>query len=218
MLLGELRKEVLEKAISLRDYGLVWMAGGTICARDVETGLVAVTPSGLDYDAITPADIPIVDLEMNVVDGSFRPSVATNLWTAILRARPDIHAIVHSHSPYATAFSVINSPIPIVTETQADWFGQPIPVARYAHIEDEHFVTAPVEALGNGFGVLLGQHGPITVGETLNRALERAVTLEEAAKTYFIAKNLGAVLEFTPEQSYRSFEYYQNRYGQQRGV
>jgi L-ribulose-5-phosphate 4-epimerase len=214
MLLEQLRQEVLDAALSLREFGLVWMAGGTICARDPESGKIVVTPSGLDYSALGPADMIVVDIDMNVIDGVYRPSVATNLWTAILRARPDVHAVVHSHSPYATAFSVIDRPIPIVTETQANWFGQPIQVARYAHIEDEHFVSAPVEALGGGFGVLLGQHGPITVGKTLHHALERAVTLEEAAKTYYIARGLGEPLVFTPLQSQRSFDYYQNRYGQ----
>lgn len=214
MLLESLRKDVLEAALSLRKFGLVWMAGGTICARDVETGMVVVTPSGLDYEELTPGDIIVVDMEMKVVDGHYRPSVATNLWTAILDARPDVHAIVHSHSPYATAFSVHGRDIPMITETQADWFGQPVRVARYAHIEDDHFVTAPVAALGDGFGVLLGQHGPITVGKDLPEALERAVTLEEAAKTYIAAAALGPVPELTIEQSQRCFEYYQYRYGQ----
>jgi L-ribulose-5-phosphate 4-epimerase len=214
MLLEQLRQEVLDAALSLREFGLVWMAGGTICARDPESEKIVVTPSGLDYSDLGPEDMIVVDIEMNVLDGAYRPSVATNLWTAILKARPDVHAVVHSHSPYATAFSVIDRPIPIVTETQADWFGQPIQVARYAHIEDDHFVNAPVEALGDGYGVLLGQHGPITVGKILHHALERAVTLEEAAKTYYIARGLGEPLVFTPSQSQRSFDYYQNRYGQ----
>ncbi len=214
MYLEALKAEVLQAAHSLRKFGLVWMAGGTICARDPESGHVVVTPSGLDYSDLTPEDMIVVDMDLNVVEGSFRPSVATNLWTAILRARPELHAVVHSHSPYATAFSVINEPIPIITETQADWFGQPVRVAPYAHIEDEHFVSAPVEALGDGFGVLLGQHGPITVGENLAHALERAVTLEEAAKTCFIARSMGRSLEFTPDQAARSFDYYHNRYGQ----
>jgi L-ribulose-5-phosphate 4-epimerase len=214
MLNAELREQVLQAALDLKKYGLVWMAGGTICARDPESGNVVVTPSGLDYAMLAPEDIPVLDIDMNVLDGDYRPSVATNLWTAILKARPDVHAIVHSHSPHATAFSVIDQPIPIITETQADWFGQPVRIARYAHLEDEHFVSAPVEALGDGYGVLLGQHGPITVGATLHDALERAVTLEEAAKTYFVAKMIGEPLIFTPEQAQRSFDYYQNRYGQ----
>ncbi len=214
MISEAIRQEVLDAALALRKFGLVWMAGGTVCARDPKSGHIAVTPSGLDYADLTPEDIPVVDIDMQVIEGKFRPSVATNLWTAMMKARPEINAVVHTHSPYATAFSVIDQPIPIITETQADWFGQPVRVARYAHIEDDHFLTAPVEALGDGYGVLLGQHGPITVGASLDDALERAVTLEEAAKTYFVAKVIGAPLIFTPEQAQASFEYYQNRYGQ----
>jgi ribulose-5-phosphate 4-epimerase/fuculose-1-phosphate aldolase len=105
-------------------------------------------------------------------------------------------------------------PIPVVTETMADWFGQPVRPARYAHVEDQHFTTAPVEALGDGFAVLLGQHGPITVGRTLDHALERAVTLEVAARTCVAARALGTPLVFTPEQARRSFDYYHQRYGQ----
>jgi len=217
MILEGLRTEVLNSAIALHKYGLVWMAGGTICARDPETGFVVVTPSGLEYSVLAPKDMIVVDMNMELIDGHYRPSVATNLWTEIFKARSDVHGIVHSHSPYATAFSVVDKPIPIITETQADWFGQPVQIARYAHIEDDHFTTAPVEALGDGFGVLLGQHGPITVGENLHHALERAVTLEEAAKTYFIARGIGDVMEFTPAQAEASFDYYQNRYGQRLG-
>lgn len=215
MLLESLRADLLLAARSLKEFGLVWMAGGTVCARDPDSAYVVVTPSGLDYDSLGPEDMVVVDMELNLIEGEYRPSVATNLWTAIMKARPEIHAVVHSHSPYATAFSVIDQPIPIITETQADWFGQPVPVAPYAHLEDDHFVSAPVEALGDGYGVLLGQHGPITIGSTLHDALERAVTLEEAAKTYAVSRLLGEPLEFTPEQSRRSFDYYHNRYGQQ---
>ena len=214
MLLETLRTEVLDTALALKKYGLVWMAGGTVCARDPESGQIVVTPSGLAYEDLGPGDMIVVDLDLNLIEGEYRPSVATNLWTAILRKRPDIHAVVHSHSPYASAFSVVNQPIPIVTETMANWFGQPIQVARYAHLEDDHFVSAPLEALGDGFAVLLGQHGPITVGKNLHQALERAVTLEEAAKTYVVARDIGEPLVFTTEQARRSYDYYHNRYGQ----
>jgi len=209
-----LRKEVLETARSLRKFGLVWMAGGTVIAREVQSGHVIVTPSGMDYDDLTPEDMNVIDLDLNLVEGKYRPSCASNLWTAILRARPDVNAIIHAHSPYATAFSVINESIPIITETQADWFNRPIQVAPYAHIEDDCFSTAPVDALGEGFAVLLGQHGPIIVGENLKYALERAVTLEEAARTYAIAKSIGTPLVFSQEQIDRSYEYYHHRYGQ----
>ncbi len=214
MICETLRQGVLNVAQALPAYGLVWMAGGTVCARDPQSGCVVVTPSGLPYDQLTPADMIVTTLDLEVVDGRFRPSVALELWTGILRARPDVHALVHTHSPYATAFSVTGEAIPIVTETMADWFGQPIPVAPYLHIEDEQFNHAPVQALGNGYAVLLGRHGPITVGATLSHALERAVTLEESARIYAIAKTVGQPVVFSAVEAARSFEYYQRRYGQ----
>jgi len=214
MMLEELRRKVLETANLLPVYGLVWMAGGTVCARDPQTGYVVVTPSGMSYQNLTPADMIVTDMDMNLVEGKFRPSVALNLWTGFLSARPDIHAVIHTHSPYATAFSVINEPMPIITETQADWFGAPIPVSPYMHVEDPAFASKPVEILGDGFAILLGNHGPITFGKTLEHALERAVTLEEAARTYVAARSIGTPQHLTAAQAKASFDYYHNRYGQ----
>lgn len=214
MICEPLRKKVLEIAKKLPDYGLVWMAGGTVIARDAQTGYVVVTPSGMPYTELIPEDMSVTDINNKIIDGKHRPSVALDLWTGILRARPEINGIIHTHSPHATAFSVINESIPIITETQADWFDGPIPVAPYHHLEDTAFFTKPIEVLGSGFAVLLGQHGVITIGKSLEDALERAVTLEEAAQTYTIARILGKPLIFTTEMTKRSFDYYHNRYGQ----
>jgi L-ribulose-5-phosphate 4-epimerase len=216
MILEELRAHDLQTALLLPKYGLVWMAGGTVCARDQQTGYVVVTPSGLDYGRLTPADMIVTDMELNLVDGNYRPSVALNLWTNFMRLRPELNAVVHTHSPYATAFSVVYEPIPVITETMADWFGQPVPVTRYLSVEDPEFPTLPVEVMIDGYAVLLGNHGPITVGKTLGHALERAVTLEEAARTYSIARTIGRPVSLTEEQACASFDYYHNRYGQRR--
>ena len=216
MIIEDLRAQVLRTALLLPKYNLVWMAGGTVCARDPQTGYVVVTPSGLDYERLTPDDMIVTDMDMNLVEGKYRPSVALNLWTGFMRARPELHAVVHTHSPYATAFSVVYEAIPVITETMADWFGQPIPVTRYLSVEDPEFPTLPVEIMGNGYAVLLGNHGPITVGKTLEHALERAVTLEESARTYSIARTIGAPVSVTEEQARASFDYYHNRYGQKK--
>lgn len=217
MLLEKLRQEVLDAALDLKKYGLVWMAGGTVCARDPESGSIVVTPSGMAYEDLTAADMVVTDADLNVIEGNLRPSVALQLWVKIMQARPDMHAVVHTHSPYATAFSVANQPIPVVTETMADWFGQPVRVSRYFHVEAPEFLSAPLEALGDGFAVLLGRHGPITIGKTIAHALERAVTLEESAQIFAMAKVLGTPEVFSDEEAVRSFEYYHNRYGQGKG-
>ena len=216
MILEELRAHVLQTARLLPKYNLVWMAGGTVCARDPQTGYVVVTPSGLDYERLTPDDMTVTDMDMNLVEGKFRPSVALNLWIGFMRARTELNAVVHTHSPYATAFSVAYQPIPVITETMANWFGQPVQVTRYLSVEDPEFPTLPVEVMGNGYAVLLGNHGPITVGKTLEHALERAVTLEEAARTYSIARTINVPVTLTEEQARASFDYYHNRYGQKK--
>jgi L-ribulose-5-phosphate 4-epimerase len=216
LILEELRAQVLQTALLLPKYNLVWMAGGTVCARDPQTGYVVVTPSGLDYECLTPEDMIVTDMDMHPVEGKNRPSVALNLWTSFMRVRPEINAVVHTHSPYATAFSVGYQLIPVITETMADWFGQPVQVTRYLSVEDPEFPTLPVELMGNGYAVLLGNHGPITVGKTLEDALERAVTLEEAARTYSIARTISLPVTLTEKQARASFDYYQNRYGQKK--
>lgn len=214
MILEKLRTEVLQAALDLKKYGLVWMAGGTVCARDADSRKIVVTPSGLAYEALTPAEMVVTDIDLNIIDGKLRPSVALNLWVKIMKVRPEINAVVHTHSPYATSFSVANQPVPVVTETMADWFGQPVQVSKYYHVEAPEFLEAPIEALGDGFAVLLGRHGPITVGETIADAMERAVTLEESAQIYVMAKVLGTPEVFSAEETTASFEYYMNRYGQ----
>ncbi len=216
MILEELRTQVLATANLLPTYGLVWMAGGTVCARDPGSGNVVVTPSGMPYQNLKPEDMLVTDMDMNLIDGKYRPSVALNLWTGFLRVRPDIHAVIHTHSPYATAFSVINKPLPIITETQADWFGMPIPVSPYMHVEDPAFASLPVSMLGEGFAILLGNHGPITLGKNLAHALERAVTLEEAARTYAVAQTIGTPVALSDSQAKASFDYYHHRYGQRK--
>jgi L-ribulose-5-phosphate 4-epimerase len=216
MLCEQFRIKVLKFANLLPQYGLVWMAGGTVIARDSETGFIVVTPSGLPYKNLHPEDMIVTDLDCHIIEGKYRPSVATNLWSAILKKRTDLNAVIHTHSPYATAFALTNQPIPVITETMADWFGKPVPVSPYKHLEDNDFVQAPLDVLGDGYAVLMGQHGVITVGDSLESALERAVTLEEAARTYSIAKTIGTPMIFTPQMASRSFEYYHHRYGQQK--
>ena len=214
MLYQSLREEVLQTALVLKKFNLVWMAGGSVCARVPESGDVIVTPSGLPYEDLSAADMIVTTIDMKIIEGKYKPSVALNLWTAILKARPEIHAVLHTHSVYATAFSVTGESIPIITETMADWFRKPIPVTNYAHVEDPRFVSEPVEKLGDGFAVLLGRHGPIVIGKNLKDSLERAVTLEEAAKVYAVAKSIGLPQVFSEKEMRDSFDFYMNRYGQ----
>ncbi len=131
MILEELRAQVLETALLLPKYNLVWMAGGTVCARDPQTGYVVVTPSGLAYERLSPDDMIVTDMDLNLVEGKYRPSVALNLWIGFIA--PDLNCTRSSIRTHRMRprFPLLYQPIPVITETMADWFGQPIEVTRY---------------------------------------------------------------------------------------
>ena len=100
-MLQNLRKEVLEIGHQMKAYGLIAQAGGTVCARDPETGLIAITASGMSYEDMTWQDVLIIDEEKNLIAGDRKISVATDMFLTIFKKRPDVNALIHTHSRYA---------------------------------------------------------------------------------------------------------------------
>ena len=126
-MLEDLRRRVWQANLMLPKNNLVTMTSGNVSARDVETGLVVIKPSGVPYETMSPEDIVVVDLEGNVVEGDLKPSVDCPTHLYVYRHRPDVNGIVHTHSPYATAFAALGRPIPVCLTAIADEFGGPIP-------------------------------------------------------------------------------------------
>ncbi|NPV69625.1 MAG: class II aldolase/adducin family protein [Firmicutes bacterium] len=216
-MLGTLRAEVLHTARSLRDLGLVSLAGGTVCARDRETGLVAITPSGVDYFEITSPDgICVVDLDMRLVDGRYKQSIATDMFTRILKARPDVGAVIHTHSPFATAFSCCDEPLPVLTTTHANIAGGPVPVVVPLHpgAHTGDYLDNIVTTMGTGYAVNLSHHGPVVAGRDLEHCLAVAITVEDTARIAAIARRLGGATPLDAAQTRIAFEYYNTKYGQ----
>ena len=209
---------MLRTARSLRDLGLVSLAGGTVCARDRDTGLVAITPSGVDYFEIdSPDGICVVDLDMRLVDGRYRPSIATDMFTRILRARPDVGAVIHTHSPFATAFSCAEEAVPVMTTTQANIVGGPVPVVVPLHpgAHTGEYLDNIVRTLGTGYAVNLSHHGPVVAGRDLDHCRAVAITIEDTARIAAIARGLGGATPLDAAQAWTAFEYYHTKYGQQ---
>ena len=118
MLLERLREQVVQVGLDALARGIVHGTAGNMSIRDPETGLIAISPSGIPYPIVTPADVVVVNDRGEVVDGSRKPSSETPLHTMVMRARPDIGAIVHTHSHYSTVVSCIRPYLPpILTET-----------------------------------------------------------------------------------------------------
>jgi L-ribulose-5-phosphate 4-epimerase len=191
--LDALREEVLVANLALPKHGLVTLTWGNASGIDRSRGLVAIKPSGVSYDAMTAADMVIVDLDGAVVDGSRRPSTDTPTHLALYRAFEEIGGVVHTHSTWATVWAQAQREIPLLGTTHADLCAHPIPLTRPLTAEevesDYEGATgvAVVEALGARGAlelpcVLVRGHAPFCWGRDPAVAVENAVTLEEVAR------------------------------------
>jgi L-ribulose-5-phosphate 4-epimerase len=214
-MLEELRETLSELHQELPKNELVRWTGGNISARDPQSGYVVIKPSGVRYEVLKPKHMVIVDLQGNIIEGKLNPSSDTASHLYIYRARPDVAGIVHTHSPYATAFAAVGQPIPVVLTAIADEFGGPIPVGGFALIGSEDIGKVVVESIGSSRAVLLKNHGVFTIGESVEAAVKAAVMVEDVAKTVWLAKQIGQPMELSAEAVEKLHDRYMHVYGQQ---
>lgn len=192
MMLEALKKRVLEQNLALVKHGLVVLTWGNVSAKDAESGLVVIKPSGVSYDTMRAEDMVVVDLAGTVVEGEYNPSSDLPTHLYLYNRFPSIGGVVHTHSTYATAFAQAGRDIPALGTTHADAFYGAIPCSRSLTPEEiadryEHntgkviaeTVATHVEEIP---GVLVKNHGVFTWGKNAEKAVENAVTLEEVAK------------------------------------
>ncbi len=216
MILPELRELVCALHQELPRYNLVVWTGGNLSARDPETNLVVIKPSGVKYEDLTPANMVVVDLEGKVVEGDLKPSSDTASHCYIYRHRPDINGVVHTHSRYATAFAALGREIPCVLTGIGDEFGGPVPCGGFALIGSEAIGQEVVRTLAGtkSPAVLLQNHGVFTVGPTAEAAVKAAVMVEDSAAAVWLALQLGEPLPIPPDQIAKLHDRYTNIYGQ----
>jgi L-ribulose-5-phosphate 4-epimerase len=213
-MLESLKEELWKLHLLLPKEGLVTWTSGNISARDPSSGLVVIKPSGVMYDQLRPEDHVVLDLEGDVVEGKLKPSSDTASHLYIYRQRPEVNGIVHTHSPYATAFAAVGKAIPVYLTAHADEFGQAIPCAGFALIGGEEIGQQVVEHIGDCAAVLLKNHGVFTVGKNAKSAVKAAVMVEDVAKTVHLALQLGQPDEIPAEDVAKLHYRYMNIYGQ----
>ena len=187
MLLASERAVLVRYAQRLRSDGLVVGTAGNLSSRAGD--LVAITPSGVEYEELVPDSICVVGLDGGPVDARSEPSRELPMHLAAYRAA-DADAVVHTHSPYATALATVADELPAIHYLIAD-LGGPVRVAPYATPGSDELAAGIVRALAGRTGALLRNHGAITVGKSLQQAYSRAVTLEWLAALYLRARLLG---------------------------
>jgi L-ribulose-5-phosphate 4-epimerase len=213
-MLENLRELLSQLHQELPRNNLVAWTSGNISVRDPESGYVVIKPSGVRYEALKAGDMVIVDLEGTIVEGDLKPSSDTASHLYIYQRRPDVNGIVHTHSPYATAFAALGRPIPVYLTAMADEFGGPIPCGGFALIGSEAIGQVVLEAIGDSPAVLLKNHGVFTVGPTAEAAVKAAVMTEDVAKTVWLALQIGQPDEISAEDVKKLHDRYTNVYGQ----
>jgi L-ribulose-5-phosphate 4-epimerase len=212
-MLKELRELVWKCNLELPKNGLVKMTSGNVSARDPESGLVVIKPSGYSYEEMMPVDMVVVDLEGDVVDGHLKPSVDTDTHLYIYRHRPDVFGIAHTHSPYATTFAVLGEPIPACLTATA-MLGGEIPLGGYVPIGGEAIGAEIVNKIGNSLAIIMQNHGVFTIGPSAKVATKMAIEVEEIAKITHMAMLRGEPIMLTEDQVGEIADMYSNLYGQ----
>lgn len=214
MLLEELRKEVVQTGRRMIEDGLVAGTWGNISARDTKTGYVAITPSGMDYLQLEAKDIVVADLNGNIVDGGRKPSSEIPLHLAIYRSRPDIAALVHTHSVYASACAVAGKAIPPMVEDLVQIVGGSVDIAPYALPGTDEVAVNATKSLGAKFAVLLENHGAVGVGQSLQAAFTVCQLIEKSAQIYLLTQLIGGPKMLSEQDVQTMHQFYKNQYGQ----
>jgi len=197
--LEALRAAIVEAGHELERAGLVEGTSGNLSARDPAGGTIAITPGSVAYRRIHPADVLLVDGDGNVEEGLHQPSSELSLHLAVYRRRPDVGAVVHTHSRWATTWAVLGREIPAVHYVIAS-VGYSIRVAPYATFGTAELARNVTSTLAADNAVLLASHGVIAVGADLGAALENAVRVEFLAEVYWKASRVGAPVVLPPEE------------------
>ena len=213
-MLEALKEQVYLANMELPKRNLVTYTWGNVSGIDRESGLFVIKPSGVDYEKLTPADMVVMDLDGNRVEGKLNPSSDTPTHLELYKAFPTIGGIVHTHSPHATAWAQAGRGIPCYGTTHADYFYGEIPCARNLTPEeiDEAYEKNTGLSIIECFqkkdlnpdyvpGVLCKNHGPFTWGKDADNAVYNAVVLEEVAKMNLMTEILNPTGDNTTPQA-----------------
>ena len=192
-MLEDLKRKVYEANMELPRRGLVTYTWGNVSGIDRKKGLMVIKPSGVEYDALKPSDLVVVDLETGkTVEGDLNPSSDTDTHLVLYRAFQNIGGVVHTHSRWATIFAQAGRGVPVLGTTHGDYFYGEIPCTRRMTAEEiggryeletgnvivERFRHLDPDSVP---AVLVHSHGPFCWGKDAKEAVHNAVVLEEVA-------------------------------------
>jgi L-fuculose-phosphate aldolase len=209
-----LKQLLVETGIKMLQEGLTVGTWGNISVRDPETGLIYISPSGMNYCEIQAADIVVLDSEINVVDGFRIPSVERGMHVTVYNARPDVNAVIHTHPLYSTVLGVNGMELPGISEDFVQIVGDKIICSEYALPGTMELAHNAVKGLGDYNAVLLPNHGTLNVGPNMPMAMTICHVVEKTAHIYIMAKSIGTPNLISAEHIKIMQDFARNVYGQ----
>lgn len=188
--LGRAMAEIVGYGRKMLSEGLTTGSGGNLSVYLRDIDVIAITPSGLGYTEMSQNDVVLVDLDGKQLRRGYKPSSELGFHLAVYRSRPDVSAVVHTHSPYATTFACLRMEIPAV-HYLVGFAGKNVPVAPYATFGSEDLAASVHDHIKDRNATLLANHGLVAVGEDLASAFNVALEVEFTARIYHQALSIG---------------------------
>lgn len=212
------KQEIVDISLRLYREKLIVGTWGNVSMRvkNEENGeeLFVITPSGMEYEKTSIGDMVVVDINGNTVDGTKKPSSELKMHLAIYKGRPEITAIIHTHSTCASACAVAGIGIPMIVEDMIQHIGGNIRISKYALPGSEELAEYVVQALEERTGAILKSHGAVGIGKDMNSAYKSCVLIEKSAQILIYSKILGHVNMLSADEAKKMIDYYNNQYGQ----
>ncbi|MGD8458687.1 MAG: class II aldolase/adducin family protein [Anaerolineales bacterium] len=190
------KENVLWGCKTMCSRGYVLATGGNISSLVEGEEKYVITPSSCPYDTLTKKDLPIIDMEGEIIEGDLKPSVESSMHRLIYLNRPNVKSVIHMHSKFATAAASLEG----VTEIPAFSFeilgyfgGDSIPLVPFAAPGTMDLAEAVTESMGSKMGAIMANHGAIGVGATMEEAMTKCDIIERACEEYLVIRAVGKV-------------------------
>jgi len=182
------KKLIVETARQLTNKGYLMATGGNLSVRIAGQQVFAITPSNYDYLKMLPEDICVLDFKLNSLDGTRKPSVESGMHAAIYKARPDVNAVIHTHQVYASALTLIRTPIPALFDEQTRFLGRRVEIIPYAPSGTGMLAsTIARHVRDHNNAYMMQNHGALVFGNDMERAVHNVEILEKCSLAYLLA-------------------------------
>ena len=216
MILEKEREQVIEYSLKLLSEGLTNGTAGNVSIFNREEGLVAISPTGVNYSELTPEMISVVDLDGKLIEG-LKPSSELEMHMILYRNRGDVNAVIHTHPVYTTVLACLREDLPAIDYMIAVTAATKVRCAEYASYGTKELAENAYKAMGSSLAVILANHGLTTAGKDIANAFNITVQVEYISNLYIKAKNIGEPIILPDDEMNSMLERFKT-YGQIKSI